>query len=62
MTDSVKVGAEAIATKGWVKAHQWLILRRLSQLSILGLFMISRCWLIVWKGRHGWSRATWPPA
>ncbi|MEJ1298831.1 MAG: quinol dehydrogenase ferredoxin subunit NapH [Candidatus Sedimenticola sp. (ex Thyasira tokunagai)] len=41
MTDSVKIGAEAIATKGWVKAHQWLILRRLSQLSILGLFMIS---------------------
>ncbi len=41
MTESIKVGAEAIAAKGWVRAHNWLILRRISQLSILGLFVIS---------------------
>jgi len=33
------VGAEAIATKGWFKAHKWLILRRLSQLGILAVFL-----------------------
>ena len=35
------LGADAIAAKGWFKAHLWLILRRLSQLTILGLFLIS---------------------
>ncbi len=35
------VGAEAVAAKGWYKANKWLILRRVSQLSILGLFIIS---------------------
>ena len=39
MAKSEQVGAEAIAMKGWFKAHQWLILRRLSQLSMLGLFL-----------------------
>jgi ferredoxin-type protein NapH len=34
-------GAEAIEAKGWFKAHQWLLLRRLSQLSILALFLLS---------------------
>jgi ferredoxin-type protein NapH len=34
-------GAEAIAAKGWLKAHKWLILRRLSQLSILALFLLG---------------------
>ena len=33
------VGADAIATKGWLKAHKWLILRRISQLVVLGLFL-----------------------
>ncbi len=32
-------GAEAIENKGWIKAHRWLLLRRLSQLSILALFL-----------------------
>ncbi|MCP4126468.1 MAG: quinol dehydrogenase ferredoxin subunit NapH [Gammaproteobacteria bacterium] len=35
------VGAEAVAAKGWFMANKWLILRRVSQLSILGLFIIS---------------------
>ncbi len=35
------VGAEAVETKGWLKAYQWLILRRCSQLGILGLFLLG---------------------
>lgn len=36
-----KPGQEAIAKKGWLLAHKWLILRRLSQIIILALFMFS---------------------
>ena len=43
MAKPVVVGAEAIAKKGWLKAHQWLILRRLSQLSMLALFLTGPC-------------------
>ena len=32
-------GREAIETKGWFRAHKWLLLRRLSQITILGLFL-----------------------
>ncbi len=32
-------GAEAVAAKGWWRVHKILILRRLSQLSVLGLFL-----------------------
>ncbi|MET0116476.1 MAG: quinol dehydrogenase ferredoxin subunit NapH [Sedimenticola sp.] len=35
------VGAEAVALKGWFGAHKWLILRRVSQLGILALFIVS---------------------
>lgn len=34
-------GAEAVRLKGWFGAYKWLILRRLSQVGILALFMIS---------------------
>ena len=34
-------GREAIAHKGWLRAQRWLILRRLSQISILALFLIG---------------------
>jgi len=34
-------GAAAVRAKGWWKAHQWLLLRRLSQVSILGLFLLG---------------------
>jgi len=34
-------GAEAIAEKGWLAAHRYLILRRLSQLGILALFLLG---------------------
>ena len=36
-----KIGAEAIAIKGWLGAHRWLLLRRFSQLSILALFLLG---------------------
>lgn len=34
-------GKAAIESKGWLKAHKWLMLRRLSQIGILALFMIG---------------------
>lgn len=40
-------GAEAVAGKGWFKAHQWLLLRRVSQLTVLGLFLAGP-WLGIW--------------
>jgi len=36
-----QLGLEAIQKKGWIKAHKWLVLRRLSQLSILALFLVG---------------------
>lgn len=35
------VGEEAIEEKGWLGAHRMLLLRRLSQLSIMALFMVG---------------------
>lgn len=32
-------GTAAIAAKGWLPAHRWLLLRRLSQIGILALFL-----------------------
>ena len=40
-------GKSAILEKGWWLAHQWLVLRRFSQLSILILFMTGP-WLGYW--------------
>ncbi len=33
------VGQQANEKKGWLRAHKWLLLRRVSQLSILALFL-----------------------
>ncbi len=41
------LGKEAIAKKGWLGAHKWLILRRISQLGILAAFMAGP-WLDLW--------------
>jgi ferredoxin-type protein NapH len=51
-----KVGAEAIAEKGWLAAHKWLILRRTSQIGILLLFLVGPWfgWWIV-KGNLNYS-------
>ena len=40
-------GQTAIADKGWLAAHKWLVIRRISQLSILLLFMLGP-WFGVW--------------
>ncbi len=42
-----QLGRDAIQAKGWIKSHQWLLLRRFSQLSILGLFLAGP-WLGFW--------------
>ncbi len=39
--DKQPVGADAVARKGWWRAHQWLLLRRLSQLTTLALFLLG---------------------
>jgi ferredoxin-type protein NapH len=40
-------GQDAIAQKGWLAAHKWLLLRRLCQLGILGLFLAGP-WFGIW--------------
>ena len=42
-----QLGQDAINSKGWLAAHKWLLLRRLSQLAILALFLLGP-WLDVW--------------
>lgn len=42
-----KVGAEAIAEKGWLVAHKWLVLRRATQIGILLLFLVGP-WFGLW--------------
>jgi len=41
------IGQDAIAAKGWLRAHRWLLLRRLSQFGILGLFLLGP-WAGIW--------------
>lgn len=51
-----RTGAEAVAAKGWLAAHKWLILRRLSQLGILTLFLLgplAGVWVV--KGNLNYS-------
>jgi len=40
-------GRDAVRHKGWLAAHKWLLLRRLSQLGILVLFLVGP-WLGIW--------------
>lgn len=40
-------GLDAIAGKGWWRAHKWLLLRRLSQFGILILFLLGP-WMGIW--------------
>lgn len=42
-------GQIAVAQQGWLKAHQWLLLRRISQLGILALFLagpVAGIWIV----------------
>jgi ferredoxin-type protein NapH len=52
----LRPGAEAIAEKGWLAAHKWLILRRTSQIGILLLFLVGP-WFKLWivKGNLNYS-------
>ncbi|MDP3483649.1 MAG: quinol dehydrogenase ferredoxin subunit NapH [Sulfuricella sp.] len=50
------IGAEAVAEKGWFASHKWLILRRISQLAILALFLVgplAGLWIV--KGNLAYS-------
>ncbi len=40
-------GAEAVAAKGWLRAHKWLILRRFSQAIFLAVFLTGP-WFGLW--------------
>jgi ferredoxin-type protein NapH len=49
MSGAIHPAAAAVATKGWAKAHRWLLLRRASQLFFLGLFLagpLVGLWLV----------------
>ena len=43
----IPLGQEAIATKGWLGAHKYLLLRRTSQLCFLMLFLLGP-WFGIW--------------
>ncbi len=52
-----RLGADAVTAKGWLQAHKWLLLRRLSQIGILVLFLLGP-WAGIWilKGNLSSSR------
>lgn len=52
----LRPGAEAVAAKGWLAAHKWLLLRRFSQVAILLLFLVGP-WFKLWivKGNLNYS-------
>ena len=41
MSEKIPVGADAIREKGWLAAHKWLLIRRFSQIAVIGLFLIG---------------------
>ena len=45
------IGADAIAAKGWLGAHRWLLLRRLVQVCVLLLFMAGPWFGLKWAGQ-----------
>ncbi len=56
MSAARKIGAEALAEKGWLASHKWLILRRSSQLAILAVFLVgplAGLWIV--KGNLAYS-------
>lgn len=42
-----RVGDDAVRDKGWWRAHQYLVLRRISQLLVFGLFLLGP-WAGIW--------------
>jgi len=56
MSQRKRVGADAVAANGWLKAHRWLLLRRLTQIGILVLFLLgplAGVWIV--KGNLNYS-------
>ncbi len=56
MARKPRPGIEAMETKGFLRAHKWLILRRLSQFGILALFLagpLAGVWIV--KGNLAYS-------
>ncbi len=56
MARKPRPGLEATQTKGFLRAHKWLILRRLSQFGVLGLFLLgplAGIWIV--KGNLAYS-------
>lgn len=47
MSISAPVGSLALEYKGWWVTHKWLLLRRTSQLSVLGVFLLGP-WAGIW--------------
>ncbi|MCW8854416.1 MAG: quinol dehydrogenase ferredoxin subunit NapH [Gammaproteobacteria bacterium] len=45
--ETKKLGRDAINSKGWLAAHKWLLLRRISQLGILAVFLLGP-WFGIW--------------
>ena len=56
MNAGLRPGHEAVVAKGWLGAHNWLLLRRLTQLAILALFLVGP-WFGAWivKGNLNYS-------
>jgi ferredoxin-type protein NapH len=56
VSENKKIGADALTSKGWLRAHKWLLLRRASQLGILALFLLGP-WAGIWliKGNLAYS-------
>ena len=46
-TPADQLGKGAIAAKGWLSAHRWLIARRLTQVAIIAMFL-SGPWAGIW--------------
>jgi len=44
MSEKMYPGQDAVVAKGWLGAHRWLLLRRLSQLVILFFFLAGPFW------------------
>lgn len=60
-----KIGADAVLEKGWLAAHKWLILRRLSQFGILGLFLLgplAGIWIVKGNLNYSYTLDTLPLA
>jgi len=47
MSRVMRPGVQAVAAKGWLAAHKWLLLRRLAQFGVLACFLVGP-WAGIW--------------